>query len=86
MGYRFKITGGVRVKKAGHYPWPIKDQKYWNKGEDGSKRTIELDTNDVLTKSEDGTYMVHTGLGCFGIVLKDDEVDPIGKDVNLQML
>lgn len=77
MGRHFTIEGGVRPKAAGRYPWPCSGEP---------NRTIELLTDDVLTKSEDGTYMVHTGLGCFGIVLKDEEVEPIGKPVGLQML
>jgi hypothetical protein len=77
MGYKFTISGGVRVKADKEYPWPCASSP---------NRTIELFTDDVLTKSEDGTYMVHTGVGCFGIVLKDEEVEPIGKDVALRIL
>ena len=55
MGYSFTMPKGIafRVKKEGIYPWP----------RDGDKdRTIELFTDDVLTKQENGKYMKHTGL------------------------
>lgn len=51
-----------------------------------NSRRIELDADDVLTKSTDGTYMKHTGLGCFGIVLADEQVVPIGKPVKLRFI
>lgn len=79
MGYSFTLPKGIafRVKKEGAYPWP------W----DGDKdRTIELFTDDVLTKSENGKYIKQTGLGCMNIVLNDDEVEPITEDTHLRML
>lgn len=82
MGYNFIVSNGVRVKKAGDYPWPPSKPR----DEEDKNRTIDLDTDDVLTKSPDGTYIVHTGLCCFGIVLRDDEVEPIEGDVKLRML
>jgi len=43
--------------------------------------------DDVLTKNpETGKYMVHTGLGCFNIILKDEEVTPIEGEVHLRLL
>ena len=77
MGYDFTIKNGFRPKAAGSYPWPCKDLP---------KRTIDLFTDDVLTKSEDGTWMKHTGLGCLRIVLTDEQVEPIGKPINLRLL
>ena len=77
MGYNFTIKDGVRIKEEGDYPWPWTDEPH---------RTIHLYTDDVLTKSEDGTYMKHTGLGCLNIRLKDDEVEPWGKDCDLTLL
>jgi len=77
MGYDFSIKGGVRPKKAGRYPWPCAGSP---------NRTIELLEDDILTKSPDGTYMVHTGLGCFGIVMKDDEVERFEEVVKLRLL
>jgi len=88
MGYNFTIGKqiAVRVKEQKEYPWPIKDPKYWNPGEDGSKRTITIFRSDVLTKSQDGTYMKHTGLGCFGIVIPDSDVEPCGEDQHLMLI
>lgn len=79
MGYSFTIKAehALKVKKDGHYPWPCQREK---------DRTIELFTDDVLTKNaDDGKYVIHTGLGCFGIVLADDEVEPWGRDVALRL-
>lgn len=77
MGYDFTIKNGFRVKRDGIYPWPCKPEP---------NRTMQLFTSDVLTKQPDGRYMKHTGLGTFGHVLKDDEVEPIGKDMALRLL
>jgi hypothetical protein len=77
MGYNFTIRGGFKVRCEGRYPWPCVDDP---------KRTIHLFTDDVLTKDETTqSYMKQTGLGCFGILLTDGEVEPIGQDVQLQM-
>lgn len=78
MGYDFTIKNGFTVKERGRYPWPCEPEP---------KRTIELFPGDVLTKNpENGTYMKHTGLGCFNIILSDAEVEPIGADVALRLL
>ena len=78
MGYRFNIKNYYKVKKEGQYPWPCKGY---------ADRTIELFNDDVLTKdSEDGTFMKHTGLGCVGIILKDDEVYYVPETARLQMI
>lgn len=78
MGYNFTIKNGFKVKARGVYPWPCRD---------APERTIELFEADVLTKDpETGKYMKHTGLGCFNIVLTDDQVEPIGRDMPLRML
>jgi hypothetical protein len=77
MGRSFSIKGGFRPKADGNYPWPCKGSP---------DRTIELFADDVLTKSPDGTWMKHTGLGCFGIVLTDEEVTAIEGSVNLRLL
>lgn len=81
MGYTFTIdaTEAIRIKVAGHYPWPASNGTL-------ADRTIEIDRDDVLTKSEDGTYMRHTGLGCFHIVLTPDQVEPWGQDKRLRLL
>ena len=77
MGYDFRIKGGFYPKKTGTYPWPCASEP---------ERTIDLLEDDVLTKSDDGKYTVHTGICCFGIVLKDDEVKPIDDEVKLRLL
>lgn len=77
MGYDFTIKHGFRPMADGQYPWPCASLPM---------RTIELFTDDVLSKCEDGTYMKHTGLGCLHIVLTDEQVEPIGKPVNLRLL
>lgn len=78
MGYKFTINEGWKVKVDGKYPWPCKQYP---------DRMIELFTDDVLT--QDATtklYTVHTGVCCFGIVLNDDQVEPIGKPSHLQLI
>ena len=77
MGYNFTIKDGFRIKQEGEYPWPWAGEPH---------RTIHLYLDDVLTKSEDGTYMKHTGLCCLSIRLKEDEVEPWGKDCDLTLL
>lgn len=78
MGYNFTVKNAVRPKVEGHYPWPC---------ESSPDRTILLLADDVLTKNpETGKYMLHTGLGCFNIILKDEEVTPIEGDVHLRLL
>jgi len=61
-----KINKWVSIKKKEKkYPWPCKSD---------SNRTITIFDDDVLTKSEDGTYMKHTGLCCFGIEIPDKDL------------
>lgn len=67
MGYSFSVNGYYTVKRESDYPWPC--------GPDPD-RTIRLFSDDVLTKDpETGCYMKHTGLGCFGIVIPDSDVE-----------
>ena len=78
MGYSFTIQNGFRPKANGHYPWPCANLP---------DRTIKLFTDDVLTKdAKTGNYMKHTGIGCTNIVLTDEQIEPIGKPVDLWML
>ncbi len=78
MGYRFVIEKDIGFRPVSDMvvPWPCNS---------APERTIELFGDDVLTKSEDGTWMKQTGLGCLGIVLRDDQVKPLEKDVYLQI-
>lgn len=78
MGYKFRVANGCRVKKDGEYPWPCESEP---------NRTIELFTDDVLTKNaETGKYIKHTGLGCFNIVLEDNQVTEIDGNTWLEIL
>tara|TARA_R110000824_G_scaffold12226_5_gene53512 strand:- start:6297 stop:6533 length:237 start_codon:yes stop_codon:yes gene_type:complete len=78
MGYQFKVIDGCRVKEDKEYPWPCASDP---------NRTIELFDDDVLTKDlENGTYMKHTGIGCFNIVIPDEDIEQIEGDTDLQMI
>lgn len=77
MGYNFTIKNYYQVKKDGHYPAPCAADK---------NRKYELFTDDVLTKSEDGTYTVHTGLCICGIKLKWYQVKKVKDEVVLHLL
>jgi len=78
MGYDFKINKWYRIKhKEKKYPWPCKSQR---------GRTITLYDDDVLTKSEDGTFMKHTGLGCFNIEIPEEDLIEQCKAAKLRML
>lgn len=77
MGYNFIISGGFRLKKSGKYPWPCSSEP---------GRMAEIDTGDVFTGSEDGTYMKHTGLGTFGHVIPAEDLESIDGDVKLRLL
>ena len=74
--YRFKVKNGFKVKKNANYPWPCASEK---------DRMLFLHVDDVLTKGADGKYTKHTGICKFGIILTDDEVEPIGKTIKLVM-
>ena len=77
MGYAYKLDKYYVVKKEGEYPWPCQSQR---------KRTIELFTNDVLTKNSNGTFTIHTGICCFGIRLKKNQVKLVKKPVGLEII
>jgi hypothetical protein len=78
MSYSFGIKDGVRVKREGIYPWPCPADP---------SGTIELFRDDVLTYNRaTRDYTLHTGVCRFGIKLTNEEVEPIGKAVTLQIL
>jgi hypothetical protein len=77
MGYTYRLNEYYKVKKNGEYPWPCPSEK---------DRNIELFTDDIFTKNENGTFMKETGLGCFGIVLQEDQVELIKKPIRLQII
>ena len=47
------------------YPWPC---------EIDPKRTITITTDDLFTKTHDGTIIKHTGVGCFGIKIPNEDL------------
>jgi len=77
MSYSYKVMQYYQVKKDGQYPWPCKDNK---------KRTIELFSHDILSKNTDGTFFRHTGIGCFGIILKKNQVQLFKKPAELVVI
>lgn len=78
MGYNFTLPAGssVNPKADGEYPWPCKDLP---------NRTLELVSDDILLRMKDGTYQLMTGPGCMGIVLKDDQVNVIERELKMRM-
>ena len=78
MGYSFTITAPwYRVNTDKIYPWPCKSDP---------NRIIDIYTDDVLTKQDNGLYQKHTGLGCLDIVIPDEDVKLQDKDINLRLL
>jgi hypothetical protein len=77
MGYPFTIHKSYRVKSDKDYPWPC--------GADPN-RTLRIFADDVLTLSDDGTFMKHTGLGTFGHVIPMEDVVLHEEITHLQML
>lgn len=74
QGYRLPNYYRITVKEL-EVPWPC---------EPDPDRTITLYDDDAFTKSEDGTYMKHTGLGCFNIRIPDDKIEFVDKAANLE--
>lgn len=78
MGYDFEIPHWYKIKdERKEYPWPCKDVP---------NRTIAIYNDDVLTRSEDRTFMKHTGLGCFGIQIPDDDLIEQDEPAKLRLL
>ncbi len=79
MSKPYKISKGwYKInQEEKEYPWPCVS-------EPGRKITIYGD--DVLTKYPSGGYMKHTGLGCFGIKIPDEDLIYQENDANLVML
>ena len=77
MGYKFTINKYYKVKRTKSYPWPCSEYP---------KRKLTIFPSDVLTKSTDGTYMKHTGLGTFGHVIPGSDLIFVDTDANLVML
>ena len=78
MGYDFTIKDWYKIKhKQKAYPWPC---------ESDPKRIIALFDDDVLTKTENGKYMKHTGLCCFDIPIPDDDVIVQDEPADLRLI
>lgn len=80
MGYDYSVTDYYTIKhKKKDYPWPVRDSS-------APERTITLFDDDILTKSDDGTFFKQTGLGCGNITVpEEDLVFHEGKKVNLRL-
>jgi hypothetical protein len=78
MGYDFKVDGWYKLKhEEKECAWPC---------DSDPNRTIKIYSDDVLTKSKDGTFMKQTGLGCFGIVIPNEDVELQEKTAKLRMM
>ncbi len=79
MGYNFSVKGYYTIKHSEKkYPWPCPSEP---------NRTITLFNDDVLTgDGGKNTYMKHTGLGCFGIIVPEEDLIEHKKTVNMRLL
>lgn len=66
MSYTFSINGWYSIKdKKKEYPWPCIPEP---------DRKITIFSDDVLTRWGDGTFMRHTRIGCFGILIPEEDL------------
>ena len=78
MGYDFKIDGYYKIKhKEKEYPWPCDSEP---------NRMITIFDDDILTSSDGTSYMKHTGLGCFGIIIPEEDVVFYDELANMRLL
>jgi hypothetical protein len=47
------------------YPWPC---------EDDATRTITVTKDDLFSKLKDGTVIKHTGVGCYGLLIPEEDL------------
>lgn len=40
-------------------------------------RRITVSTDDLFSKTKDGTVIKHTGVGCYGILIPDEELEEV---------
>lgn len=73
MGYRYKVKGYYTPKEKIY----IKTKLVEN---------YPLFEDDILTKSEDGTFMKHTGLGLFGLVIDESLLEYHEDEAQLQII
>ena len=60
-----------RVKENKIYPWPCQSDP---------KRNIKIFTDDVLTRSPNGTFTKHTGVCCCGIIIPEYDIVEVKDD------
>jgi len=77
MGYDYTVRNYYTVRKQGEYPAPCPCDK---------KRKYLLFTDDVLTKNEDGSFTVHTGICLCGIKLRWWQVKKIKDEIALRLM
>jgi len=66
MSYGFYISDWYSIKdEKKEYPWPCIGEL---------DRKITIHSDDVLTHEEGNSYMKHTGLGCFGIIVPEEDL------------
>ena len=66
-----------KVKQDESYPWSC---------ESDPNRKMDLFTDDVLQKNENGTYTKLTGICCCNIVIPENDIEPIEKEIKLRMV
>jgi len=78
MGYDFTIKSWYKIKhKEKEYPWPCEGKP---------DRMITLLDDDVLTKSDDGKFTIHTGMCCVGIIIPKEDLIKQDKPANLRLI
>lgn len=79
MGYDFYINPPwFKIKlKEKEYSWPCDDEP---------NRKITLYNDDVLTRSFNGSFMKHTGIGCLGIQIPSEDLIEQTISIKLRLL
>jgi hypothetical protein len=79
VGYDFTINKGwFKIKpKEKEYPWPC---------ESDVGRMITIFDDDVLTHQEGNSYMKHTGIGCFGIIIPEEDLVEQSEPAHLRII
>ena len=77
MGYQYRLLEYYKVKQDKVYPWPCSLDK---------NRTLEIFTDDVLSRQKDGTYVCHTGIMKVDIHIPDDDVELIKTPTMLEVI
>jgi len=75
-GYVLSGDNVYKCKEEYECPWPMKD------GSD-NERTWTLYDDDYLTKSEDGTFVCHTGVMVINLKPDESKLEKIEREVKL---